>query len=76
MSKETTRLSNEKLRDTAQCRHCFATYPRDNLDWTRKTRVKIGTDDSWGTWNVYSYFLKCDACGKLAVGDETVEYGK
>lgn len=76
MSKEPTRLSIQELRETAQCRYCYATYPRDSLDWTKKQRVKIGSDDSWGSWNVYSSFLKCDACGELAVSDETVEYGK
>ncbi len=70
------RLETDALRDTAQCRACFATFPRQSLDWSKAQRVAIGTNDSWGNWTVYSNFLQCAECSKLSVGDESVEYGK
>jgi hypothetical protein len=70
------RLNDGELRNTAQCRACFATWPRASLDWSEKIRVQIGTNDSWGNWKVYSNFLKCSACGELAVSDEEVITGE
>jgi hypothetical protein len=46
------------------------------LDWSVKKKVLIGRNDSWGSWNVYSNFIKCSECKELAVGDEEVIYGK
>jgi len=70
------RLTHEELRDTAQCRACLSTWPRNSLDWIKQKRVQIGTNDSWGNWKAYSNFLPCTVCGELAVGDESVEYGE
>ncbi len=70
------RLDVDELRENGkvQCRACFATWPRDSLDWTNQTQVQIGTNDSWGNWKVYSMFLTCKGCGELAVGDESITY--
>jgi hypothetical protein len=70
------RLQTDELRDTAQCRHCLATFPRDSLDWTKAVRTKIGEDDSWSRVNVYTNFVTCTVCNKPTVSDESVEYGK
>jgi hypothetical protein len=69
------RLTTGELRDTAQCRACYATWPRASLDWSFKQRVCIGTNDSWGNWKTYSNFIKCTECGELAVGDEEIITG-
>lgn len=66
------RLTVDDLRERAQCRACFATWPRSSLDWSKKNKVCIGTNDSWGQWHTFTNFVKCEDCGEVAVGDESV----
>lgn len=71
---EKSRLDFSDLKERAQCRHCLHSFPRDSFDWSLKKEVKIGFDDSWGKFDVYSSFVRCPDCNELSVGTEHVSY--